>query len=655
MDVFERAILDDWLVCTSFGLANAGYFVDLCIRLGGSTGPSEQVLRFIDTHTVIGDPSLIAEVWRSRGNNVPLPQIIPPRHVFPVVLPLYGVGMLVPLFIRPAPSWSASDAFGTFRFESAEKSSRTMAPPRGVEGLEHLLKRIERSWEGYDARVLPLRWRTGFAISIGCPVHFEAIEGDSLQVPLLIALLREICATQFNLDSPSRMPFGDHPVFSSGTLGADDRFGPIANLDKKLSAFIREVGVGAHAVLTVGQQDWLERNGGKHLLLSVRITTANSLTDLLAHPEIRPALEALTGPPHPTEVDSLLTQIRKLNRSVWFRDASSIVNWILPHVSTPPYRWETLMHAGLNLLHRGEYIEAEKYLAELQEMILTRPTLLGIDERATAAAAIVDLLFDKAEAERGLALLDAIRPDLQLCSVTTRVRVYGAYCQLFRFVGRHDEAVEAGEEAFRLAQIGFASEAGRDLNYLVHALLRRAADQPDGAENDLDRAKLLLLDSRKIWAPRDDFNARAAHLGFCQHYEAELARLSGEPYTPATEPAWAGDWGHPRLFVLFSAARNGANPALMREHCVDELCRMAHALSRHPLFRLFDCVYAMYASHMRRQDITPHLANLRQWFAAEAENGAPGWQEWFDPIFQSRENLPEGAWVERLCDRVPYH
>lgn len=606
-------------------------------------------MRFLQEHELFGDPSLIRSAFaKANAAFVPV-KLRAVRHVFPVVLSRYGVGMLVPLFIVRAATWEASDAFASFQFGSATQSP--------MQGLEKLLKIIERCWAEFGRGALPLRWRTAFAISIGCPVHFEAIGGQSLQLPLVLALLREICTIDFGVNAPSRVPFGDGPVFSTGTITETGSIGEVHAVEKKLEAFVREAGSGTVAVLTQKQYEYLSsRPRGIELLARVDWKIANSISELLKNEELRQPLETLTGPPHPTEIDSLLTEIQKLNRNIGFRDAAAISGWLLPHVKDAPYRWELLMHSGLNLLHRGEYRGAEIYLGELEQMVRERPAFLGVDACAMAAAALASLLFDKAEPLRGLALLESVIPAVELCSVAARTRVFGEYCQLLRSVKRHDEAVKTGEEAFRLAKAGLASEAGRDLNYLIHALLRRAGASSGMAASDLSRARALLLESQSAWAPKNDLNMRAAHLGFCQHYEAELARLSAVPYTPAEAPSWTGDWGHSRLFVLLSAARNKNNALALRLQCAEQLVAASREFSRFgPLFQLLTCVYEIYDAHICSREIASTVDTLESWCRKTAMDGAPGWENLLGPVLKSRSGMQEARWIEELCDAVPYH
>ena len=169
-----------------------------------------------------------------------------PRHLFPVFLPYYGVGMVVPLIIQPSEDWSPSDAFGTFEFDGPIRSA--------VDGLMNLLRLVEETWLQRPGRsVIPLRWRRAFALSIGCPVHFRAIEGRSLQFPLLIALLRELCTQPFSANGATEVPFGNQAVFATGIMQKRRSNRQSRIIGGKVEAFIRETPGSRSAILTGDQ------------------------------------------------------------------------------------------------------------------------------------------------------------------------------------------------------------------------------------------------------------------------------------------------------------------------------------------------------------------------------------------------------------------
>ena len=122
----------------------------------------------------------------------------------------------------------------------------------------------------------------------------------------------------------------------------------------------------------------------------------------------------MVGPPHATEVDALLAQMDRLARSVRFRDASSVAAWLIPHVTSPPYRLRLLVRAGISLVHEGRYLDAEQYLTSAQQLLTRSPSELGVDDRARAVAALASQMFDQAAPEEGLELLETITPQLRV-------------------------------------------------------------------------------------------------------------------------------------------------------------------------------------------------------------------------------------------------
>jgi hypothetical protein len=109
-----------------------------------------------------------------------------PRHVFPVYEPTTRDGFVIPLEIRPAQDWQVSDAFGTFGIEKAKDP---------LDGLMRLLAQVEDAWQETFRSVLPARWLKAQTLRLACPAHIDLFEGESLQVPLLVAVLRALGGT----------------------------------------------------------------------------------------------------------------------------------------------------------------------------------------------------------------------------------------------------------------------------------------------------------------------------------------------------------------------------------------------------------------------------------------------------------------------------
>jgi hypothetical protein len=268
----------------------------------------------------------------------------------------------------------------------------------------------------------------------------------------------------------------------------------------------------------------------------------------------------------------------------------------------------------------------------------------------------VNLAADARHPEPFRALL-AHLDDEKLAAMTApqRVAVYGALCQFHRFYGEHEQAIAAGRKAVALVDAACASEAGRSRNYLAHALIVAYREsQTDPAL--LAEAQMIVHAAKTDWAPADDANRRASHLGFCLHLEAEITRLSGLAFDPG-RPYWVGRiWSHPWLFTLLSCTRNPQNEPSLRQRGIEELLAKSAALvaeyGADTLFGLFDAVYRLLDAvyHQRPQEGARQA--LCAWLKDRAKAGFPGWQDYLSPLIH--ETMDREA-VEALCDAIRYH
>lgn len=192
---------------------------------------------------------------------------------------------------------------------------------------------------------------------------------------------------------------------------------------------------------------------------------------------------------------------------------------------------------------------------------------------------------------------------------------------------------------------GLAGDTGQDMNYLIHALLRR------GREEDLSRAEQLLGESKTIWAPRE---RAESHLTFCLHYEAELARLRQQRFTPPHEAPYSESWSHAYAFALLSCARN-------RAHSTEErLAFLERAMDfgkkgRNPLFQLFHLVYGVYYAGLSGSGAgLEAVRGIGAWCEARSKEGAPGWARWLGPCLEQHPGMAEQDWAEGLMGRIPY-
>ncbi len=627
-------ILDCWHSATPFAAANPVYFLGLCHRYAGHRN-AKDLIELLSKQVVLGDSQKIRDSWQhcAPARFAPSPYIELPRHVFPVFLDAYDVAMLVPLHFRRAEDWSAPDVLAG------------LGPSSPSDGLMELLAKVEYHWAGLQGRKpLPLRWRTPFAISAGCHLYFQNIRENSFELPLLVALLRELCAASTR---PSKMPFGDGPVFATGTLGEGAKFGAAGSIEHKLAAFVREAPGMSPVLLAPFQYEYLKKRA-PDLLDLVRPVEIESEAALLQLDEFREGLDRLSGPPHPSEIDELLWKMDRLARSERFQDTQIIADWLLPYVGSPGgYRARLLIHGAAAALHQDRMVEWRCHSSQLRELVTCCD--LGADQKVRCASQVAIDSYISADWEDGLEELARVEGDLIWCSEATKVRYFGVRSRLLRALKRCREAMQYAEQAFALAQRADGPEAGMHLNLLIHALLRKAEANDD---MDLARASHLLEESAGRWTPIDDESRRQSHVGFCCHLAAERARIAGEPHAPLLKP---GNDRHPRLFELLACARNSSNDQDLRIIYAETLVTATDRIrgTSLGLYKMLSLVYRVYLDLLRKEAPDAHVAALRQWCRESAQLGLGGWEPRLGPLLDVETH--DLLWVERLCQVVPHH
>ncbi len=550
---------------------------------------------------------------------------------------------MIPLTIEPAAQWHISDAFGTF--------GQTSADP--LIGLFQILAQVETAWEERHGEVLPARWLRALSLRLPCPVHMALFEGRSLQLPLLLAVLRGLSAAA-NPDGV--IPFGTGPVFATGTVEADGSFGPVANVGDKLAGFIRELGPGHPALLTTVQQQELQ-GSSPNLLEQVEGVIVNNLAELLDCESLRHGLQQLCTAYEPAWNEELLSLANSLKRRIEFEDMRRLGNWMLSHLQSPYYRFRFGCDLALYYFHRGQFSEANRHFQQAQQWLRDNPTLFGADDEGYLLTVMGDLAADARHTGFYAFIVEqAALPIVGYMDGPQRVRLYGVLCQLHRFFGHPQEAIAAGRQAMALVSQVLVSDAGRTCNYLIHALVaayREAAPQDPAL---LAEARTQLAASRSDWLPRHDAKARDSHLTFCQHLEAEIARLSGQPYAPPDAPGWRGFWGQAWLFTLLSCARNPRNPDSDRKGYLTRLLEEAAEYESREgsasLFGLFGSVYLLYAAVVREEDASGPRRAFDAWLDNQATAGFPGWRDYLAPLLPP---VIDRAAVEALCDAIRYH
>ncbi len=647
-----------WFADDAFVAANPIFFLDMLSTLAAETGQAALRRRHLLRSSLVygpclfGIPDRIAGRWASLeepGAQAAIPSIAVPDHVIPVHCGVLNAGMMVPLAIGPADDWELPEGFESFA------ASNDCSLPSRVGGFLELLRRIEDALGQWHCSPICLRWRKAFSVRIVCPIHLAALSGRSLEVPLVVALLRAFSESPSTGDAPATLPFGNTPVFATGTLEEDGAFGPVDAVTGKLAGFLREYGPGRPAILTACQQRELEIAG---LLDEVEVFSADRLSDLFFLEPFASRLRQLAEPPLEVERDMLLGLFDRLQRSLRFHDTQNAAAWLRSGSPSPFYAFRACTKEAETLLHRGMLAEARPLLERSDREIDSNPRLFGANERAMLAALWGSLDFDACDPEAGLAKLEKITGSEVFAQVSPscRVQLLGTASQLHRSKENWDRAVAFGEQAVALAELTLASEAGRDRNYLIHALLKRTQSMPQCNGDDLRRSARLLDESRTTWSPAHGEAARRSHFGFCLHYEAEIHRLSGEPFAPPAEPPWQGHWGHPWMFVLLSTARNQANTRGTRETAIASLVEFAATeAGRAPgsLLEMFLHVYTAYEEACSGCEPSGALDRLALWCEGLRQKGFSGWQTRLLPIVERIGR--ESTAIEELCDAIPYH
>jgi tetratricopeptide (TPR) repeat protein len=552
--------------------------------------------------------------------------------------------MIAVSIVEAEGAWTASDVFATFDVDGRPK-----------DGIARILRLVEEQWHAERHTYLPLRWRKGFSISVATPIHFRAIDGPSLQVPLVLALLRAACTVAETREGPASTPFGAGPVFATGELCLKTgRFLPVGCTKQKLLAFVREYGERRVAILTEEQLGHIPSD----LISQVTPVRADSIGDLLKLPEFQAGLDFVAGPPELPEVDSLIRAIEARRTNLEFYEIDQVSEWLMPHfVEHPHYYLRFLRYRAQYAAHHGQFVRAVRLSEEIRELVFKRHGTFGVEDRAETAAVIASWYLDAYEPERGIQLLDELAPDLSSCSLKRRAAVLGSRCQLLRALGRYREAIEVGEEAVIAAKSGDAALAHMDLNYLAHALIRRAIAEPEKQTEYLRRAKEALADSRGHWKPANS-RSRRSHLQFCEHYEAEIARVEGVRFEVAANPRWSGTWGLEQYtFILFSCARNPAYSQDERVQWIEKAIQGLKPDEELPEDALFDLLwraYGFYRDALRGEDTRTGSDLVREWCEKWGRDGAPGWKRALEPIldYDLSDDMKR---VERLCDAIPYH
>jgi hypothetical protein len=630
------------------GCANPVYFLTSAAA-GRPPVPWHRALDYFRDECLYADPGVVDQAWATEWNGCapPFPlNVCLPQHAFPVHDDVSDKGFMVALEAVASDHWEVSDAFARF------------APTAGASplaGLLDLLGWVEQAWESQEHSILPLRWWRALRVELLCRLHMDDIDGESLQFPLVVALLRALVASV-----TGQLPLSDGPVFATGTVSPDGSIGPVFCVPQKLEAFVREYGAGRPALLTMQQQHEVQ-DKAPAALAQVCVCTVASLGDLVTMPGIREGLAIISTDLHPSKAPGLLKLVESLTRSIRFEEVARLSQWVLDSLDSPYYGYQFLRNSAQVAFHQWRFADGAEILSRARKLLQDPCQSFAPEDRASFLTSVCNVAVDGCEpgAFRDCALWNGLRlADLR---GPARVEVLGSWCQFHRMFGNPAEAIRCGQDAVALADTVYPDSAGRSRNYLIHALLVacRESNGPSGAgpgTHYLDQARTLLAESMGVWAPQDDAEARTSHLLFCLPLAAEIARLSGQAFAlPDTTQPPDGIWDHPWHFAQLSSARNAQHGRAERAQALDRLVagseRITARMGRDSLFGLFDAVFRLYQAAFTGADLALPRQVVGVWLEDTAARGFPGWRDYLTPELAAVTDLP-GA--ERLCNAIRY-
>ena len=579
-----------------------------------------------------------------------------PKHVFPVVDSESDSGLMVPFTIKRAITWHISDAFG--RFAGKNKDSSVW------ESFTCLIGLIQKEFSktlGETQPIAPILFRYAFDISLSVPVHLETIGGRSLQLPLIVALCREIAE-----QSQEGSGFLKGPVFSSGELCersvCPGSLLPVNKIIQKAQGFVREYGPRRSAILPRCHQTDMEKAGVDKFFSSIiYIASVSELVEKI--PGLKTSLLAL---PHITEMNRLIQEMQRRRTALNFGDAALFQNWLKGFPG----------NSGISDYHRVQIHLAEMQLLNSQGYVLsaakvatqiTKSFYISRSEKGLSLGRESCLQFQTEQANNALARLDAEEAisfldehlkHLNDVAPALRAHFQATYGRSLYFLGKVDEAQYFYKQAIATADFGNTDYSGQYRNYLVHTWLRKA-ETAYGVEKDtfLEEAERLLTESERSFAPRTTEIAFKSHALFCERLHTQIAWLRREAYEPTV--AESSPYQQVLIYMYFNCARNKAHPLETRlAYCE----RIRHPRSSRVVGKADQINHVTFLRGITRlyyhalQDDQEELARWRKGLLRTSvllkRNDFPGWHTLFATHLPcSRINVDD---IEKLAEAVPF-
>ena len=296
------------------------------------------------------NPRLCANV--EYGDQASVEAVERPNHIIPLYAEALKVGIMVSIRFRPASEWRISDAFGRFQPWGS-------ASPQAA--FQKLMRHLEKAFsDEAHGKTIPLRWRQAFDITLGCPVHLDMIPGKSMQLPLALAVIREL-----GRDPDSdQLPLGDGPVFCTGEMFGYGQIGRVEHVVEKAEGFLREYGEGRPAVLPKANKGDLGSLQGWFQPL-LYFSTAADLLKLDGSLTTR-----LSSPPEHSQLDVLFNALRHKLLTRDMEDFGSMVHWLETSEGgrSTVYQYRLAIDQAYALASKGFVLEPWPQLEKAQRL-----------------------------------------------------------------------------------------------------------------------------------------------------------------------------------------------------------------------------------------------------------------------------------------------
>ncbi|MFP3869626.1 MAG: hypothetical protein ACLFVT_01930 [Syntrophobacteria bacterium] len=533
------------------------------------------------------------------------------RPVVPVFSSRMGQGLIAPLDLSPATDFAVQPHLQI-----------------RIDKLWSLASLAQRALRNLTGREYPLSLRLPCTVSTCYP---ESIAGRSMELPLLLAILRRVAPEGASLK----------PIFASAGIDEAGRLEEVEHFEEKLNAFLREVGPGATAVVTPRQRALL----GDRRSLFEEVLVVSTVDELMAALFRKAWLADALEPINNVEADRLLATVRSLFGQQLHRVALQAAEAMeaCGHALTAPQKVELLGLVQYGHSYFGRFQEGIHYLEKARTLLDEQTGLVGHDWRADKLNKMAVQFYDAHRFREGRNLLVQISGEKgdEFPDHMDRVlaaKILGTLGQMETALDRFNEGQHLLEKCVHMLKQVAPSEVSRACNYLVHNRLR--AGSPDEAEQ--------LLKESASWVDLMDTYGRQ----FRSFYRAEIARQRNSPAPEDLQLVENLPLPHPLAFTLQALARN---QALALEQRLGFISRAAKILEAHEaggVCRFLALCYRLYEARLLKNDdeFAARRQELREWMA---EVGSEPYQARYQGFLEA-ENRPL-SFAEALLAAVPYH